>query len=96
MTSWPGPPDAGGIPPASRPAPPPAGSLPARTAARPELAAAGVALAAGLALGWAASGPGALAGHDLAGPPRGTGSLAIGGLAVLLAAANGFAKAYSP
>jgi hypothetical protein len=72
-------------------------------------AAAGIAVAAGLALGWAASGdrtasgrwaasgPAALlAGHGPAGPARGAVPLAIGVLAVLLAGANGFAKAYSP
>jgi hypothetical protein len=60
--------------------------------------AAGAALAAGVILGWAAaSRPAALlAGHGPAGSGRGAASLAIGALAVALAAANGFAKAYSP
>jgi hypothetical protein len=80
------------------------GSRTFRLAPRPALgrgatpAAAVAALAAGLALGWAVSGPGpAWAGHSGAGGyGPGAVSLAIGALAVLLAAANGFAKAYSP
>jgi hypothetical protein len=52
-----------------------------RTLPRSGLAAAiGAAVTAGLALGWAAAGP----------------SLALAGLAILLAAANGYGKAYSP
>jgi hypothetical protein len=81
-------------------------AVPARTvlarAATP--AAAMAALAAGVALGWAASRPAApLAGHGLARSGAGVATagvgaaaLAIGALAVLVAGANGYAKAYSP
>jgi hypothetical protein len=49
----------------------------------------GAAVLAGLALGWA------LSGTSLAWAASGTG-LAVAGLVILLAAANGFSKAYSP
>jgi len=54
--------------------------------------AATVAVAAGLAVGWAAGWTGGWAGGWTAGGR----TVAVGGLAVLVAAANGFAKAYSP
>lgn len=50
------------------------------------------AVLAGLGAGWAAA---ALAGPH-AGPGPGPVAALVGGLAVLLAAANGYSKAYSP
>jgi hypothetical protein len=72
----------------------PAGGLTARRATALRAAAGGGAVLAGLLAAWAAA---ALAGPaGLASSPQMASVRLLGGLAVLLAAANGYSKAYSP